>query len=384
MPKTQVPASDLIDALRRVRPAAGGKVGTHGSSVVRLATTDEGLSVRVRGYRNQAGGAYLSASTTVDAGGAPLPGVGLSYATVTRMLALAEDPSAKIEIEVTRPDETRFVIGQAKLELRSWNDDALADWSLWPNYETQGEAVGWDAAPLRDHMRFAAPSASRDDARPILTGVLVGEEDGQLVVVATDSYRLAVSRVDAPPPPSTLLLPAGIANLLPDEDAHVTLHGGRPDERRGISWASNGVEWVSQVLSGEFPNYRGLIPVGTAAPVRVLFDRDVAIRAIRRAGVLADLGGPHTPIRFEMSTDEKSGVMLRVTAQDVGSYEEFLPCDASGVGSDLKVAFNADFFLAGLRSMQQPVVELRCVDAQKPAVMETERRTYLLMPVRVA
>lgn len=385
MPKTIVPASDLIDALRRVRPAAGGNLGLHGSSVVRLATTDEGLQARVRGYRGAAGSAYLSATATLDADGAPLPPTSVSFKTLSGMLGLVEDPKEKLVVEVTRPDEVALTLGRSKLTLRAWDDIAVADFSIWPGFETSDDTVGWDASALRDHMRFAAPSASRDDARPILTGVLVSDwGDGRTVVAATDSYRLAVSRFEGTPPPVALLLPSGIGRLLPDEDAHMTLHGGVGTEHRAISWASNGVEWVSQTISGEFPNYKGLIPSSQNAPARVLFDRDVAIRAVRRAQLLANLGGINTPIRFEIGYGETSGVMVKVVAQDVGTWEEFLPCDASGVATDLSVAFNPDYFLAGLRAMTQPVVELRCVDAQKPAVMETESRTYLLMPVRIS
>ncbi len=382
MPTTEVPASELIAALNRTRPASGGSTGIDGSAAVRLATTDEGLTARVRGFRNRAGAAYLSATTKLDGAGDPLPPVAVSHKTLSGMLRLVENPADKIRIEVLSSDEIQLRLGRSTLKLRAWDDKGLADWAMWPNYETEGEAIGWDASALRDHMRFAAPSASHDDARPILTTMLVDDwGDGRTVVAATDSYRLAVSRFEGTPPPSPLLLPHGLANLMPDEDAHFTLHGSNGNHR-GVSWKSGDVEWVSAIVGGEFPNYKGLMP--KSHPITVRLERDVAIRVLRRAGLLANLGGINTPVRLAIGYGETSGIMVSAIAQDVGSYEEFLPCDTSGVTADLTVAFNPAYFLAGLQSMQQPIVEFGAIDAQKPAVLETEARTYLLMPVRVS
>src|SRR6266550_2764744 len=62
------------------------------------------------------------------------------------------------------------------------------------------DAVGTftvDRESLLDTVSRVARSASRDESRPVLTGILVRFEAGKLVMAATDSYRLSVSFTDS-------------------------------------------------------------------------------------------------------------------------------------------------------------------------------------------
>src|SRR5206468_3220238 len=62
--------------------------------------------------------------------------------------------------------------------------------------QPSAEEIKLAAPPLVETIERVARAASRDDARPILTGVLVSAEGKRLTMVATDSYRLSVKHTD--------------------------------------------------------------------------------------------------------------------------------------------------------------------------------------------
>jgi DNA polymerase-3 subunit beta len=93
--------------------------------------------------------------------------------------------------------DVEITAGSSKFHLRTLPAD---DFPRFP--ETEGDPVELPAAALRDTINRVARAASRDEARPVLTGVLVTAEGDELTMVATDSYRLAVKRtkLDSPVP----------------------------------------------------------------------------------------------------------------------------------------------------------------------------------------
>ena len=113
-------------------------------------------------------------------------------------------------------------------------------------------------------------------------------------------------------------------------------------------------------------------------PNTLTVEREPLLEAIRRVKILAK---DATPVKLQMGGDS-----LRLTAitQDVGNASEEL--DASYQGSDLTVAFNPDYLVAGVEACIGDSVTLSTLDALKPAVVRgvgADDYLYLLMPVRV-
>ena len=134
--------------------------------------------------------------------------------------------------------------------------------------EPAGDAVTLDAGELAAALRQVVPAASSDDARPILTGVLVAAEADGLRLVATDSYRLAVR--DLPGQSvlaegQTVLVPSRALNELTRVLAGVdelTLRLGERD----ASFEAGAVRLTTRLIEGEFPNYRGPDPASPPQP----------------------------------------------------------------------------------------------------------------------
>jgi DNA polymerase III subunit beta len=235
------------------------------------------------------------------------------------------------------------------------------------------------ASALADAVRQVVPSASTDESRPILTGVLLTAEAGGLRLVATDSYRLAVRDL-----PGTTVLQEGQTVLVPSRalaevaralgsGTEVTLHLGD----REATFAVGTTRITTRLIEGQYPPYRNLIP--QQLPNTLTVARTALLDALRRVRLLAK---DATPVRLKLSSE---GLELVAITQDVGQANEEV--EATYVGDDLTVAFNPEFLLRGIESAESETITLQTTDGQKPAVIRpvgSDDYLYLLMPVRVS
>jgi DNA polymerase III subunit beta len=251
--------------------------------------------------------------------------------------------------------------------------------------EPAGDAVTLDAAALAAALSQVVRAASKDDARPILAGVLMTAEPAGLRLVATDSYRLAMRDL-----PGTTLLAEGQHVLVParalGELGRVLSNAEQVTLRLGHDQASfeigperrpGSVRVTTRLIEGEFPNYRQLVPGGY--PNRLVVGKEPLLDAVRRVKLLAREA---TPIRMALRPD---GLELTAVTHDVGQAREDL--DAKYEGSEMVVAFNPEFLIDGVEATPGDEVVLETLDALKPATLRPTEGTdflYLLMPVRVS
>ena len=138
-------------------------------------------------------------------------------------------------------------------------------------------------------------AASKDESRPILTGVLLTSEDEGLRLVATDSYRLAVCDL-----PEVSVLASGQKVLLPSRALRELERALPAVARSRCAWGSGrrrsrpaATRITTRLIEGEFPNYRQLIPA--SYPNRVCIGREALLEALRRVRVMA---ADATPVRL--------------------------------------------------------------------------------------
>jgi DNA polymerase-3 subunit beta len=272
-------------------------------------------------------------------------------------------------------EDARIEAGRFATTLRTLS---ASDFPRLPEVPSNGVTVG--ARALADALRQVVPAASKDDARPILTGVLLAAHEGGLRLVATDSYRLAMRDL-----PGVSMLAAdqkvlvgakGLAEvqrLLGDGDIEVFL------AEREVTFRVGKADITTRLIEGDFPNYQQLIPSGY--PNRLGVTREslsAAVNRVRLVGQSRDTA----PIRLHMTVD---GLELSAIAQDVGEAHESV--EAKFEGSELTVAFNAQFLIDGIEAAGSNDLVLETIDPLKPAVLrstETSDFLYLLMPVRIA
>jgi DNA polymerase III subunit beta len=243
--------------------------------------------------------------------------------------------------------------------------------------EPGGTRVTAEAGAFAEAVGQVARAASRDEARPVLTGVLVEVSREGVVLVATDSYRLAVRDLVATADgegkaivPERALTEAGRAAAT-DEKGQIEI---AVDDSQ-VSFKAGGLTLTSRLIEGEFPNYRQLLPEGHES--RMTVSRQQLLDAVRRVGLLAR---DATPVRMEFNA---LGVKLSSSSPDLGQAVETV--EARYEGDDLTVAFNPQYLIDGLTASTGESVRLDVRDGLKPGVVrgDSDAFTYLVMPVRL-
>jgi DNA polymerase-3 subunit beta len=283
------------------------------------------------------------------------------------------DPGT-VAVEFT-DDEARVEAGRFRTSLRTLS---AADFPRLT--EPEGAGVKVAAGALTEALRQVVPAASRDDARPILTGVLLAASAGGLRLVATDSYRLAVRDLQGvsmlPEGQKVLVAAKGlneVQRLLGEEEIEVVL------AEREVVFRVGRTSVTTRLIEGDFPNYEQLIPSGY--PNRLTVARDQLSAAINRVRLVGQ-GRDTAPIRLAMTAE---GLELSAVAQDVGEAHEAV--EAKFEGSDVTVAFNSQFLLEGIDAAAGSEVVIESIDPLKPAVLkgtDSADFLYLLMPVRIS
>ena len=234
-----------------------------------------------------------------------------------------------------------------------------------------------DAKTFATGVGQVTRAASTDEARPVLTGVLIEAAKDSVTLVATDSYRLAVRTIPWKGPGEALkrVVPARALS----EAARASEEAGDVEVTLGESQASfaiGGRRLTTRLIEGEFPNWNQLIP--KELPNELRLERDVLIEAVRRVGILAQSG---TPVRLDLGA---SGAKLAAGSQDVGDAAEQV--QGKFEGEPLEVAFNPQYLLDGLNGVEGTEAIIAVRDGLKPGVIRAPEDEggfqYLVMPVR--
>lgn len=268
---------------------------------------------------------------------------------------------------------------RSRFELRTF---PVVEFPTISQTEEKGHVLGPN---LVDGLRQVVRAASTDDARPLLTGVLMTTEEEVVRLVATDSYRLALRDLrdtKAIPDAPEILVPArALAELqrLPglagagDDGGGVEVTAGAHE----ITFRVGPVEIRSRLLDGSYPDYRQLIP--SQYPNRLHVGKESLLGALRRVRLL--VRDNTTPVRLSM---RQGGVDLSVVSQEVGEASETV--DGDFTGEDLVIAFNPSYLIDGVEAVADDEVIVETADPSRPATVRAAERDdyrYLLMPVRV-
>jgi DNA polymerase III subunit beta len=327
-----------------------------GDGQVQLAATDMELSLRTT----------LAADVDGD-GEVVVPGRLLL--DIVRAL-----PDDDVQLE-HRTDESMLMItsGSASYRVHTY---AAEDFPRLPDVESlQVNPV--DREALLETIARVGRSASRDESRPVLTGILVRFEGDKLVMAATDSYRLAVKET-----PASMHLPELEAIIPARALQELSRIAGSADEiqlglhENHVVFGADRAWLTTRRIDGQFPNYRQLLPEQFEHELQL--PREELLDVVRRVSLMAQR---NSPLRLRFADGE-----LTVSAQtpDVGEARESLP--APFAADAMEIGFNAEFLRDGLESVDSPTVRFKLISPLRPAVLEGESSdyTYLIMPIRLA
>jgi DNA polymerase III subunit beta len=367
--KISLDRDTLHSQLQTVSRVASTRSAIQALSGVQLAVTSSGCELR---------------ATDMDVGlRVPLDAEVIREGTVVLPARLTLDvvrslPSAQVTLELRSAEQdVEIKAGNATFDIRTLRAE---DFPPFPEPEPDS-AVQLPADAFVQTATKVAGSASRDETRPVLTGILVSAADRELRMVATDSYRLSVKETTL-----ETALSSGFEVNVPAralQELARLVAAGSPEDELSVSVRANQVLFTlgkvilsSRLIDGQFPNYRQLLPETFEHELRIAGGEFADV--VRRISLLAQ---KNAPLRLAFSEGE-----LTVSAQtpDVGEARESLPL--AFTGEPLEIGFNAEFLRAGLEAVEDSDLMLKLISPLRPGLIESadeSRFRYLIMPIRL-
>ncbi|MDI6689966.1 MAG: DNA polymerase III subunit beta [Actinomycetota bacterium] len=310
-------------------------------------------------------------------------------------------PEATIEMYLDSSNQLNIICGKSKFLIRVLSPE---DFPRFPEIIPKD---GFTTEPgiLLNVIRQVIKSVSRDETRPVLTGVLVNIEGNKLKMVATDGYRLAVrvaetgfpygsddaenkKKLDVIIPARTLEELTKIISSHQDEVSEVGIEATENQIIFNLNLSTEAatdrkITLISRLIEGQFPNYQQLLPEGYE--LRLEIERDQFINALRRVSLLAQ----NNPVKLKIDDEQ---MKISAITYDVGEAMEEIevkPCLPTGrnSGGGMEIAFNPQFLLDGLVSVGEEKIAFEMTSPIKPALLKPsgpENFLYLIMPVRLS
>ena len=245
-----------------------------------------------------------------------------------------------------------------------------------------GHPVARRAADDARQPEGAAPGAvarsssprPRDEARPILTGVLTRFAGDKLTLAAADNYRIAVKTLPIldPVEDTSLVVPARsyaeLMRVLTDTDDPVDIM--LASSKSQVLFHVEGVDIVSRLIDGQFPNYQQVLP--TSHSTRAVVDRDELLKAVRLSALIASSAANVVRLRLG---DEGSGTITIAAAADVGEAQGEV--EAAVEGDAVQIAFNARYLQEALQNLDARPARARVLRPALAGRAQADRRRGL-------
>ena len=286
-------------------------------------------------------------------------------------------PSQELTMELRSAEQdVELICGPSTFHLRTLRTEDFPTLPS-PSGETR---VALPAEAVVQTIARVARSASRDETRPVLTGILMSAAAQELRMVATDSYRLSVKQtaldsplegsLEANVPARALQELVRIAQQTPSDSLAVSVGQNQAIFELGDVLLS------TRLIDGQFPNYRQLLPESVEHELRLSTAEITDV--VRRISLLAQ---KNAPLRLSFSEGT-----LTVSAQtpDVGEASEALPVPFHG--EPFEIGFNPEFLRDGLESVESEELLLKLISPLRPGLIEspdTGDFVYLIMPIRL-
>ena len=283
-------------------------------------------------------------------------------------------PAAEVTIEY-RPED-----GVAHISSGSYSSKlnvfSAEDFPRLPSVDPAPHTIA--TASLLETVDRVARSASKDESRPVLTGIQVRFEGTQLFMAATDSYRLSFKQTELEQsgPDLEAIIPARALTELGRIAAGTETVALGVNENTVVF--GTGDTWLTtRRIDGQFPDVGRLLP--EAFEVEVDLPRAELRDVVRRAGVMALR---NAPLRLRFAEGE---LTISAQSQDVGETVESLP--AAYTGEPLEIGFNAEFLADGVDAVRSDTVRLKLINPLRPGLItsaDDDSFWYLIMPIRLA
>ena len=277
----------------------------------------------------------------------------------------------------------RLVAGENEYRIRAYAAD---DFPQLPGFEAEG-AFKMSGEVLVETVEKVSRSYSRDETRPVLTGILISFEDSRVRMVTTDSYRLSIKESEL----ATTAFEGSREAIIParamqevsrifsgSEEAEVEVALGQNQALFRIG----DVLFGTRLIDGNFPEYRRLLPTGFEREISV--NREDLISTLRRVNLFAQRQTPPVPVSLSFS---EGSVEVIVKNGEIGEAHERLEATSE---DEFLISFNPGYLLDGVSAIDTENVVFKLNEPLKPGLIVPDANgeveepdfLYLIMPMR--
>jgi len=252
------------------------------------------------------------------------------------------------------------------------------------------DGIQINVADIKEMIQQVVFAASTDEARPILTGVLMTIEDSKITLASADGFRLSVrtAELSSPAPqPISAVIPARALSELSriagggDDKDVVTMtmppHSGR------VIFRTKDIELASQLIEGTFPDYQQIIPV--SHQTRTVLSTASFLKASKQAEIFAREGSLIARVSITPGGELQPGTVdISGQSEETGSNQTVV--DASIEGPPILIAFNVRFLREVLDVIKTPNVALETTVDTSPGVIRPvgdQNFLHVIMPMHL-
>lgn len=322
-----------------------------------MTTTDLDISIKT-----------VEECEVIEAGSSTLP-VKLLFNAINKVA------EGEVLIEIDSQERAVITAGNAKFKLAGLPEKEF------PKLPKDEEAYEYKIQQnkFKEMLKKVAYSASQDDTRRTLKGVLISFKDSKLTMVATDGRRLAMIFEEVEFPQSAerdIVLPSkAVAELQRSlsNEGEISLM----IQNSQICFKLEKVTIYSKLVDDVYPNYRQVIPTSTSECIAV--DRQQLLDALERASVMTIDETHSTKLTFE-----NGKLTVSSAVSDIGEAKDVVPIKYAN--NKIEIMFNPNFVMDPLKVIEDDEITININDGHSPAVIKcavANNFLYVLMPLRI-
>jgi DNA polymerase-3 subunit beta len=248
------------------------------------------------------------------------------------------------------------------------------------------EGIDLNVADFKEMIQQVVFAASTDEARPVLQGVAFSANGNEIVLAATDGYRVSVRKASLANPVQhaiNAIIPARALSEL----ARIATDGTQavnmiiPPGRGQVLFHLKDAELVSQLIDGNFPDYKAIIP--RSAKMHTIISTSDFVKACKQVEIIARDSNNIVRLNIKKQGDAPGAVEISAQSEETGNSEVVL--DATVEGDDhITIAFNVRYLREVLEVVRTPNVVLETNMHNSPGMVKpvgSENYTHVIMPM---
>lgn len=230
---------------------------------------------------------------------------------------------------------------------------------------------------LKAGLQQVVMAASNDEARPVLTGVFLHSHEGELYMVATDSYRLAEKRLMETSEEIKLLIPATALNdllrILGEFEGEVEV----THDDQQVLFKVGDIELVTRLIEGSYPDYRKLIPSEFASTAKL--KRADLTNITKVSSLFARESAGSVTIHLDA---DNAQVSIRSVASQLGENTSAASAEVTSEGT---ITLNSRYILDALHALNGDDVTFSFNGKLEPTVLADPKAgdyLHVIMPLK--